>query len=52
MAQFTHDFMKALDISKASLIGASAGGGVALTLLTRNVSFLCAIAHFGGKKAL
>ncbi|MBD2101661.1 alpha/beta fold hydrolase [Leptolyngbya sp. FACHB-261] len=31
MAQFTRDFMKALEISKASLIGASAGGGVALT---------------------
>jgi pimeloyl-ACP methyl ester carboxylesterase len=31
MAQFLRDFMKALDISKASLIGASAGGGVALT---------------------
>ncbi len=32
MAQFTRDFMKALDISKASLIGTSAGGGVALTV--------------------
>lgn len=32
MAQFTRQFMKALDIPKASLIGASAGGGVALTL--------------------
>jgi pimeloyl-ACP methyl ester carboxylesterase len=32
MAQFTRDFMKALDISKASLIGTSAGGGVALTI--------------------
>lgn len=32
MAQFTRDYMKALDISKASLIGTSAGGGVALTL--------------------
>jgi pimeloyl-ACP methyl ester carboxylesterase len=31
MAQFTRDFMKALDIPKASLIGTSAGGGVALT---------------------
>jgi pimeloyl-ACP methyl ester carboxylesterase len=31
MAHFTRDFMKALDISKASLIGTSAGGGVALT---------------------
>jgi pimeloyl-ACP methyl ester carboxylesterase len=31
MAQFTRDFMKALDISKASLIGTSAGGKVALT---------------------
>jgi pimeloyl-ACP methyl ester carboxylesterase len=31
MAQFTRDFMKALDISHASLIGASAGGGVVLT---------------------
>jgi 4,5:9,10-diseco-3-hydroxy-5,9,17-trioxoandrosta-1(10),2-diene-4-oate hydrolase len=32
MAQFTRDFMEALDISKASFIGTSAGGGVALTL--------------------
>ena len=32
MAQFTRDFMKALNISKASFIGTSAGGGVALTL--------------------
>jgi pimeloyl-ACP methyl ester carboxylesterase len=31
MAHFTRDFMKALDIPKASLIGTSAGGGVALT---------------------
>ncbi|KAF3889804.1 MULTISPECIES: alpha/beta fold hydrolase [Nostocales] len=31
MAQFTRDFMKALDIARASLIGTSAGGGVALT---------------------
>jgi pimeloyl-ACP methyl ester carboxylesterase len=31
MAHFTRDFIKALDISKASLIGTSAGGGVALT---------------------
>ncbi len=32
MAQFTRDFMQALGIPKASLIGTSAGGGVALTL--------------------
>ena len=32
MAQFTRDFMKALDISKASLIGTSTGDGVALTV--------------------
>jgi pimeloyl-ACP methyl ester carboxylesterase len=32
MAQFTRDFMKALNIAKASFIGTSAGGGVALTL--------------------
>jgi 4,5:9,10-diseco-3-hydroxy-5,9,17-trioxoandrosta-1(10),2-diene-4-oate hydrolase len=32
MAQFTRAFMKALDISQASLIGTSAGGGVALTV--------------------
>ncbi|WP_010479066.1 alpha/beta fold hydrolase [Acaryochloris sp. CCMEE 5410] len=31
MAQFTREFMKVLDIPKASLIGKSAGGGVALT---------------------
>ncbi|NJM86429.1 MAG: alpha/beta fold hydrolase [Hydrococcus sp. RU_2_2] len=31
MAQFTRDFMKTLEISKANLIGISAGGGVALT---------------------
>lgn len=31
MAQFTRDFMQALDIPQASLIGTSAGGGVALT---------------------
>jgi pimeloyl-ACP methyl ester carboxylesterase len=31
MAQFTRNFMKALDIPKASLVGTSAGGGVALT---------------------
>lgn len=32
MAQFTRDFMQVLDIPKASLIGTSAGGGVALTI--------------------
>lgn len=32
MAQFTRAFIQVLDISKASLIGTSAGGGVALTL--------------------
>ncbi|NJN13996.1 MAG: alpha/beta fold hydrolase [Richelia sp. SL_2_1] len=32
MAQFTRDFMKALDTPKVNLIGTSAGGGVALTL--------------------
>jgi len=32
MAQFTRAFMAALNISKASFIGTSAGGGVALTL--------------------
>ncbi|MBW4605611.1 MAG: alpha/beta fold hydrolase [Calothrix sp. FI2-JRJ7] len=32
MANFTRQFMQALDIQKASLIGASAGGGVALTV--------------------
>ena len=31
MAQFTRDFMEVLGISKATLIGTSAGGGVALT---------------------
>ncbi|AFY60047.1 alpha/beta fold hydrolase [Synechococcus sp. PCC 6312] len=31
MAHFTRDFLKALNIPKASLIGTSAGGGVALT---------------------
>lgn len=31
MAQFTRDFMRVLGISRASLIGTSAGGGVALT---------------------
>lgn len=32
MANFTRQFMQALDIQKASLVGASAGGGVALTV--------------------
>lgn len=32
MAQFTREFMRVLGISKASLIGTSAGGGVALTV--------------------
>lgn len=32
MAEFTRDFMQALDIAQASLVGASAGGGVALML--------------------
>ena len=39
MAKFTRDFMKVLNISKASLIGTSAGGGVALTF-TLNFSEL------------
>jgi pimeloyl-ACP methyl ester carboxylesterase len=32
MANFTRQFMQALDIQKASFVGASAGGGVALTV--------------------
>jgi pimeloyl-ACP methyl ester carboxylesterase len=40
MAQFTRDFMKVLDISKASLIGTSAGGGVALTVALKFSEFV------------